>query len=56
MPSYSSQDLGETAEIVRKLDPETLENIVDLLADVRARSGRLFSSALAAVRQMRFML
>jgi D-sedoheptulose 7-phosphate isomerase len=42
MPSYSSQHLAETAEIVQKLDPETLENMVDLLADVRARGGRLF--------------
>ena len=42
MPSYTSQHLAETAEIVQKLDPETLENMVDLLADVRARGGRLF--------------
>src|ERR1700676_3716903 len=42
MPSYSSQHLAETAEIVQKLDPETLEKMVGLLADVRARGGRLF--------------
>src|ERR1700693_3932005 len=42
MSSYSSQHLAETAEIVQKLDPETLENMVDLLADVRSRGGRLF--------------
>jgi len=42
MRSYTSQHLSETAEIVQKLDPETLENMVDLLADVRARGGRLF--------------
>ncbi len=42
MPSYSAQHLAETAEIVQKLDPGTLENMVDLLADVRARGGRLF--------------
>ena len=42
MPTYSSQHLAETAEIVQKLDPETLEKMVDLLADVRARGGRLF--------------
>src|ERR1700736_3836074 len=42
MPSYSSQHLAETAEIVQKLDPETLEKMVDLLAAVRARGGRLF--------------
>jgi D-sedoheptulose 7-phosphate isomerase len=42
MPSYASQHLAETAEIVQKVDPETLERMVDLLADVRARGGRLF--------------
>ena len=42
MPTYSSQHLAETAEIVQKLDPETLEKMVDLLADVRDRGGRLF--------------
>src|SRR6202162_3984584 len=42
MRSYTSQHLAETAEIVQKLDPETLENMVDLLADVRSRGGRLF--------------
>lgn len=42
MPSYSAQHLAETAEIVQKLDPEGLEKMVDLLADVRGRGGRLF--------------
>jgi D-sedoheptulose 7-phosphate isomerase len=42
MRSYSSQHLTETAEIVRTLDPETLEKMVDLLADLRGRGGRLF--------------
>src|SRR6202051_1164111 len=42
MSSYSAQHLAETAEIVQKLDPKILENMVDLLAAVRARGGRLF--------------
>ena len=42
MSSYSAQHLAETAEIVQKIDPENLEKMVDLLAEVRARSGRLF--------------
>ena len=42
MSSYSFQHLAETAEIVQKLQPETLENMVDLLADLRERGGRLF--------------
>src|SRR5271167_1309071 len=42
MRSYTSQHLAETAEIVQKLDRETLDNMVDLLADVRNRGGRLF--------------
>jgi D-sedoheptulose 7-phosphate isomerase len=42
MSSYSSQHLAETAEIVQKLDAETLETMAELLAAVRARGGRLF--------------
>jgi D-sedoheptulose 7-phosphate isomerase len=42
MPSYSEQHLAETVEIVQKLDPEGLEKMVDLLAHVRGRGGRLF--------------
>jgi D-sedoheptulose 7-phosphate isomerase len=42
MRSYTSQHLAETAEIVQKLDPETLEDMVDLLAEVRQQGGRLF--------------
>jgi D-sedoheptulose 7-phosphate isomerase len=42
MPSYSAQHLAETVEIVQRLGPETLEKMVDLLAEVRLRGGRLF--------------
>ena len=42
MSSYSSQHLAETAQIVQKLDPETLEKMASLLADIRNRGGRLF--------------
>jgi D-sedoheptulose 7-phosphate isomerase len=42
MSTYSAQHLGETAEIVQKLLPETLERMVELLAEVRERGGRLF--------------
>src|SRR5580658_3123852 len=42
MTSYTSRHLAETSEIVQKLDPETLEKMVDLLANVRGRGGRLF--------------
>src|ERR1700742_1625204 len=42
MISYSAQHLAETTEVVRKLDPETLEKMVDLIAEVRTREGRLF--------------
>ena len=40
--NYSQQYLQETAEIVSRLDPALCEKAVDLLADVRARGGRLF--------------
>jgi D-sedoheptulose 7-phosphate isomerase len=42
MSSYTSQHLAETAEIVQELNPETIERMVDLLAEVRVRGGRLF--------------
>jgi D-sedoheptulose 7-phosphate isomerase len=42
MPSYSAQHLAETAEIVQKLDSETVEIMVNLLVAVRVRGGRLF--------------
>ena len=42
MSTYSSQHLHETVEIVQKLLPETLERMVELLAEVRERGGRLF--------------
>jgi D-sedoheptulose 7-phosphate isomerase len=40
--NYSEQHLQETARIVSQLDPALCEKAVDLLADVRARRGRLF--------------
>jgi len=40
--TYSEQHLAEAAEIVRQLDVESIERMVDLLAGLRARGGRLF--------------
>ena len=40
--NYSEQHLQETARIVSQIDPVLCEKAVDLLADVRARGGRLF--------------
>ena len=40
--NYSKQHLGEAISILGQLDPATLERMVDLLAAVRARGGRLF--------------
>lgn len=40
--SYSEQHLGETAKVVAQLDPALCEKAVELLANVRARGGRLF--------------
>jgi D-sedoheptulose 7-phosphate isomerase len=42
MSTYSFQHLAETAEIVQRLESETLENMADLLANLRERGGRLF--------------
>ncbi len=40
--SYSAQHLSETRSIVEQLDPELMERVVDGLAAVRERGGRLF--------------
>ena len=40
--SYSKQHLDESIEITRAIDPEIVEKIVDLLADVKSTGGRLF--------------
>jgi D-sedoheptulose 7-phosphate isomerase len=40
--SYSEQYLRETTEVIAKLDPALCEKAVSLLAEVRAREGRLF--------------
>lgn len=40
--SYSKHHLDESIEITRAIDPEVVEKIVDLLADVKSTGGRLF--------------
>jgi D-sedoheptulose 7-phosphate isomerase len=40
--SYSQQHLEESIEITRAIDPEIIEEIVDLLVDVKSAGGRLF--------------
>jgi D-sedoheptulose 7-phosphate isomerase len=40
--SYSKKHLDESLEITKAIDPETIEKIVDLLADVKSSGGRLF--------------
>lgn len=40
--SYSKQHLEESIEIIKGIDPEAVEKIVDLLFDVKKSDGRLF--------------
>ena len=40
--SYSEKHLDETIEITKAIDPEVIEKIVDLLAEVKSTGGRLF--------------
>ncbi|HEV2841897.1 MAG TPA: SIS domain-containing protein [Chthoniobacterales bacterium] len=40
--NYSEQHLQETEKILSQLDPALCEKAVDLLAEVRARCGRIF--------------
>jgi len=40
--NYIKQHLDETIQIVQRLDVAAIESVVSLLADLRARGGRLF--------------
>lgn len=40
--TYSEQHLSEARAIIDRLDPAAIERVADVLADVRARGGRLF--------------
>jgi D-sedoheptulose 7-phosphate isomerase len=40
--TYTDTHLAEVAQIVEQLDREAIERVVRVLADVRARGGRLF--------------
>lgn len=40
--NFSTKHLQETIEITKSIDPEIIENIVDLLANVKNSDGRLF--------------
>ena len=42
MTSYAQQHLEETARVVARLDAAAIEKMATLLADLRARDGRLF--------------
>lgn len=40
--SFSSEHLGESIEIAKRIDPEVVEMMVDLLVDIKSNNGRLF--------------
>ena len=40
--SFSEQHLAESIEITRQINADTIESMVDLLADVKSTGGRLF--------------
>jgi D-sedoheptulose 7-phosphate isomerase len=40
--TYTDQHLAEAAQVLQQLDRSAIERVVDVLADVRARGGRLF--------------
>lgn len=40
--SFSKQHLDESIEITQAIDPATIEKMVELLVDVKAKGGRLF--------------
>jgi D-sedoheptulose 7-phosphate isomerase len=40
--NYSKEHLDESIEITKAINPETIEEIVDLLLDIKSSGGRLF--------------
>ena len=40
--SYAAQHLKEASEIIQKIDIESIEKVVDLLAKVKSEEGRIF--------------
>ena len=40
--SYSKQHLDQSVEITKAINPEIIEKIVDLLAEIKSNNGRLF--------------
>lgn len=40
--NFTQQHIFETIEIAKAINPETIDSMVDLLADVKAKNGRLF--------------
>lgn len=40
--SYAKRHLAEAVEVINRLDAEAIEKVASLLADLRARQGRLF--------------
>ena len=40
--TYTQQHLAEAAEVINRLDADAVERVAALLADLRARQGRLF--------------
>ncbi len=40
--NFTQQHIIETIEIAQAINPETIESMVDLLADLKAKNGRLF--------------
>jgi D-sedoheptulose 7-phosphate isomerase len=40
--SFTTEYLAEAAQILARLDPAAIDRVVDLLADLRQRGGRLF--------------
>jgi D-sedoheptulose 7-phosphate isomerase len=40
--SFSANHLAETIEISRTIDPDLIENMVDFLANLKSKKGRLF--------------
>ena len=47
--SYSNTHLSESTEIIKKIDTKKIENIVDIISNIKKKKGRIFFCAFKAV-------
>ena len=50
--SYTKSHLDETVQIIKKIDPDQIEKIADVLLNTKVQGGRIFSLVLVVALVM----